>query len=129
MVFESKWNEADQPFDVADLSVTTDGQYVLSDAQLAQRLQASESPIAAPRTSSPAITKRACQRVAQVLAVAQKSGVLEPGFVTDLGCGRCRSDSERVEYACRHPYDVPAAGRTGFGQTLAVWLGIRPCSC
>jgi biopolymer transport protein ExbD len=65
--------------DAANLSVTTHGSVSwnderMGDGQLAQRLQASAPRQPQPRTSSAATAWWAYQRVAQVLAAAQKSG-------------------------------------------------------
>lgn len=75
--------------EVANLSVTTDGSVFwnderMSDEQFAQRLQAFE-------------------RVAQVMAAAQKSAVLELGFVIEPGGDRGEPKAPHETASTRPP--------------------------
>ena len=76
--------------ETVNLSVTTDGGVFwndekLNDAQLAQRLEAAARKEPPPEIFIRGDRKVEYERVAQVMATVQRSGVLKLGFVTEPG--------------------------------------------
>jgi len=76
--------------ETVNLSVTTDGSVFwnearVTDAQLGQRLQAAARQTPQPEIHIRADRKLEYERVAQVMASVQRSGLLRLGFVTEPG--------------------------------------------